>query len=40
MVFKLAEEAQKGWRKLRGYKMITHVINGEKFIDGELKMAA
>lgn len=40
MVFKLAEEAQKGWRKLRGYKMISHVINGEKFIDGELEMAA
>lgn len=40
MVFKLAEEAQKGWRKLRGYKMIPHVINGEKFIDGELEMAA
>lgn len=40
MVFKLAEEAQKGWRKLRGYKMIAHVINGEKFIDGELEMAA
>lgn len=40
MVFKLAEESQKGWRKLRGYKMIPHVINGEKFIDGELEMAA
>ena len=40
MVFKLAEEAQKGWKKLRGYKMIPHVMNGEKFIDGELKMAA
>lgn len=40
MVFKLAEEAQKGWRKLRGYKMILHVINGEKFIDGELEKVA
>lgn len=40
MVFKLAEEAQKGWRKLRGYKMIPHVLNGEEFIDGELQMAA
>jgi len=40
MVFKLAEEAQKGWRKLRGYKMILHVINGEKFIDGVLEKAA
>jgi len=29
MVFKLPEEAQKGWRKLRGYKMILHVINGK-----------
>lgn len=40
MVFKLAEEAQKGWRKLRGYKMIPHVINGDKFVDGELEIAA
>jgi transposase-like protein len=40
MVFKLAEEAQKGWRKLRGYKMIIHVIEGEKFIDGVLEKAA
>ena len=40
MVFKLAQEAQKGWRKLRGYKMIPHVVKGDKFIDGELKLAA
>jgi len=40
MVFKLAEEAQKGWRKLRGYKMILHVINNELFVDGELQKAA
>ncbi len=40
MVFKLAQEAQKGWRKLRGYKMILHIINGDKFIDGVLKLVA
>jgi len=42
MVFKLAKEAEKKWRKLRGYKMIPLVIKGIKFIDGELedKLAA
>lgn len=40
MVFKLAEEAQKGWRKLRGYKMLTYVIKDELFIDGVLQEAA
>ena len=34
MVFKLAERAQKRWRRLRGYKLIQKVINGVKFIDG------
>ncbi|MEC9487814.1 MAG: transposase, partial [Prosthecochloris sp.] len=34
MVFKLAERAQKRWRRLRGYKLIPKVINGVKFIDG------
>jgi putative transposase len=35
MVFKLAREAEKRWRKLRGYKMVFYVMAGEKFIDGE-----
>ena len=35
MVFKLTQEAEKRWRKLRGYEMIPFVMAGEKFIDGE-----
>jgi len=41
MVYKLALEAQKTWRKLRGYKLIPFVMKGKKFIDGVLdKMTA
>ena len=46
MVFKLTKEAEKRWRRLRGYKWIPFVQSGEKFIDGEpenkdlLKLAA
>ena len=34
MVFKLGLSAQKGWRKLRGFRRLAEVINGVKFIDG------
>ena len=40
MVFKLAESAQRRWRKLRGHNIIPLVIAGETFVDGELKKAA
>jgi putative transposase len=41
MVYKLAESAQKRWRKLRGYLKLTAVWEGVQFKDGvELKMAA
>jgi len=36
MVFKLACEAQKTWKKIKGYKLIPHVIQGVKFVDGEI----
>ncbi len=36
MVFKLAKEAQKNWRRLRGYRMIPLVLENRKFRDGEL----
>jgi transposase-like protein len=36
MVFKLAQEAEKTWHKLKGYKMLTFVSEGKKFIDGNL----
>jgi len=34
MVFKLGLSAEKGWRKLRGFRQLADVINGVKFIDG------
>ena len=35
MVYKLAMSAQKRWRKLRGYELISKVVAGVKFVDGE-----
>ena len=35
MVFKLAKEAEKRWRKLQSFKLLPYVLAGEKFIDGE-----
>lgn len=40
MVFKLATEAEKHWRRLNGHKLIPLVIQGDQFVDGELKQAA
>ena len=40
MVFKLALEAQKTWKKLKGHKLIPLVMEGRIFIDGELKEEA
>ena len=39
MVFKLCQQAQKGWRKLNGSDLLADVINGVQFIDGEKKAA-
>ena len=35
-VFKLVLEAQKAWKKIKGYKWIPHVIKGVVFTDGEM----
>ena len=41
MVFKLAESAEKRWRKLRGYKKLSLLLEGVQFQDGvELQQAA
>ena len=40
MVFKLATDAQKHWRRLNGSQLIPEVIQGTTFIDGEMKKAA
>jgi len=37
MVFKLAQEASKNWLRLQGYKLILKVLDGKKFIDGEIE---
>jgi len=34
MVYKLGLSAERGWRKLRGFRRLADVINGVKFIDG------
>ena len=36
IVWKLAMEAQKTWRRLMGYQKITLVMEGKRFVDGEL----
>ena len=33
MVYKLGLSAEKGWRKLRGFRRLADVIDGVKFID-------
>jgi putative transposase len=35
MVFKLGLEAQKHWRRLQGFELISKVITGVRFVDGE-----
>lgn len=37
MVFKLATEAERHWRRLNGHQLITHVVEGDTFVDGELQ---
>lgn len=36
MVYKLLETAQKNWRKIKGFKLLTLVINNVQFKDGEV----
>jgi putative transposase len=40
MMFKLAQSAQKRWRRLNGHQHITHLLEGKKFIDGIMQDAA
>jgi hypothetical protein len=39
MVFKLAQNAQKGWRKIKGYEKLIEVVNKVEFVDGIRKAA-
>jgi len=40
MMFKLAEAAQKHWRRLNGHRHIGQLLEGKKFIDGVMQDAA
>jgi putative transposase len=40
MMFKLAQAAQKRWRRLNGHQHIVHLLEGKTFIDGVLQDAA
>jgi len=40
MVFKLASEAQKRWRRIDGYQLIVKLLQGVKFEDGVAAEAA
>ncbi len=40
MVFKLCLEAENRWRRLNGSQLIAKVIEGIKFVNGELEEAA
>ncbi len=39
MVFKLAQSAEKNWRRLNGHQFLADVIHGVQFKDG-IKVAA
>jgi len=40
MVFKLAKEAERHWRKLNGSELLAKVVEGTRFIDGVMEKAA
>ncbi len=40
MMFKLAQSAQKRWRRLNGHEHMTHLLKGRKYVDGVLQDAA
>ena len=35
MVYKLARVAEQGWRRLRGFALLSKIVAGIKFKDGE-----
>ena len=39
-MFKLAQAAQKRWRRLNKHELIIHLIEGKVFTDGVLQNAA
>jgi hypothetical protein len=37
MVFKLATQAERNWRRLNSHKLI-NLVDGDSFVDGELQL--
>ena len=40
MVYKLVEQAEKHWRRMNGHELILKLIEGFKFTDGIMDIAA
>jgi transposase-like protein len=40
MMFKLAQSAEKRWKRLNGHEQINHMLQGKRFVDGVLQEAA
>ncbi len=40
MMFKLAQAAQKRWRRLNGHQHIVHLLEGKQFVNGVMQDAA
>jgi len=40
MVFKLALEAKRTWKRIKGYEFIPLVLENKKFVEGDLEEAA
>jgi len=36
MVFKLCKQAEKTWKRIKGYRLIAQVMHGVRFVDGEV----
>jgi transposase-like protein len=40
MMFKLAQAAEKRWRRLNGHEQLVLIVQGRRFVDGVLQEAA
>ena len=40
MVFKLAQSAERHWRRLNGHELLEHVIRNVRFKDGAIEKVA
>jgi transposase-like protein len=40
MMFKLAQSAEKHWKRLHGHQLVAYVLEGKSFVDGVMQDAA